>query len=304
MDDLVRAFYDVTFERDFLGRRGDSFQDLFASLMEARHPADFQRTRPWGNIGDRKNDGYIRSSKTLFQVYAPDELAAKATISKIDEDFREALAYWGTHVEKWVFVHNGRNGLGPPVLKHLLDLSRANPDKVIEHWGFAELSGQVQQLGLPGLQAIFGFAPTQRDVVRLGIADVQPLLKQIARLSSVSEPDVRPVPPEKVKWNLLSTGVATLLTAGMHRSDLVAQWFRSRGQVDPAFRDEVAAAFGAHYAGLRRAGRSPDEIFGDLQVFVGGSTRGTPSQEAAVLAVLAHFFETCDIFERPEGPSR
>jgi len=38
-----------------------------------------------GNAGDRKNDGYLRSERTLFQVYAPNEISANDATAKINE---------------------------------------------------------------------------------------------------------------------------------------------------------------------------------------------------------------------------
>jgi hypothetical protein len=63
--------------------------------------------------------------------------------------------------------------------------------------------------------------------------------------------------------------------------------------------DNVAASFKREYEAYREVGMVPDLIFGKLQEFAGGSQRGTPRYEAAVLAVLAFLFEQCDIFESP-----
>ena len=79
MDDITRAYYELKFQVAFLTAKGDAFQTLFEQVMGKAHPADFIPCRPWGNVGDRKNDGYLKSERTLFQVYAPNEwTAAKA----------------------------------------------------------------------------------------------------------------------------------------------------------------------------------------------------------------------------------
>jgi len=44
---------------------------------------------------------------------------------------------------------------------------------------------------------------------------------------------------------------------------------------------------------------TPDTIFGELRKFCGGFNALPPRQEGAVYAVLAYFFERCDIFEEP-----
>jgi hypothetical protein len=62
--------------------------------MSKAYPGDFIPCRPWGNVGDRKNDGYLKSERILFQVYAPNEMKMAETVKKIEEDFTEALPYW------------------------------------------------------------------------------------------------------------------------------------------------------------------------------------------------------------------
>ena len=47
-----------------------------------------------------------------------------------------------------------------------------------------------------------------------------------------------------------------------------------------------------------------DDIFSGLQKFIAGDAVASPSHQAATLAILAFFFEACEIFERPpEVPS-
>ena len=50
---------------------GQAFEDIFTVIMNYAEP-DFQSIKPWGNIGDRKNDGYIKSKGIFFQVFSPE----------------------------------------------------------------------------------------------------------------------------------------------------------------------------------------------------------------------------------------
>lgn len=75
----------------------------------------------------KKNDGYLSSTRTLFQCYAPNELAAKETIKKVHEDFQGALKYWKEYFDEWTFVHNAPDGrLAPNIIK---GVSRTTPTK-------------------------------------------------------------------------------------------------------------------------------------------------------------------------------
>lgn len=68
---LQDAYYEARFENAFLRAKGDEFQTFFERLMGLAYKADFMACRPWGNQGDRKNDGFLKSERRLFQVYAP-----------------------------------------------------------------------------------------------------------------------------------------------------------------------------------------------------------------------------------------
>jgi hypothetical protein len=295
MDAITRAFYELTFKVAFLEKKADEFQDFFSSVMEKRYPADFIRVRPWGNTGDRKNDGYLRSKRFLFQSYAPNQMKAAETIAKIDEDFNEALPYWKDYFRTWIFVHNSKDGLGPDVTRKLLELDMVHKDIRVTSWGFEELRHETFQLNQADLASLLGNAPSHQGMVNLGLSELAPILDQIEMLSATADPDLRPIPADKVEGNLLSDHVAILLKAGMSRADLVGKFFLSQ----PSKRDRIAETFQSYYQNLRKMGFAPDQIFSELQRFAGGDAVPSPSRQNGVLAILAYFFETCDIFERP-----
>ena len=294
MDSITQAFYRHRFEIAFLRKKGNAFQDFFADIMEKAHqPGDFVRVRPWGKEGDRKNDGYLTSTRTLFQVYAPNEMSASKAVAKMDEDFRGALAHWAHKFDHWVFVHNSVQGVGPQIHKKSLELE-AEGDVSVRAWGYEELHRIVETLDHAKLELLFGFAPTRASMMDLGLDALMPVLEQITAMPPQSAPDLRPPPADKLQRNMLSPHVTTLLTAGMARVDLLVLYFRDRQPL----RDEIAEAFHQRYVQLRDRAQGPDAIFTELQRFAGGSRVPSAAIQSAVLAVLAFFFEACDIFER------
>jgi len=160
MNDNTRAYYEGQLSHHFLTARADAFQTLFEKLMGKAHPADFIACRPWGKVGDRKNDGYLPSERTLFQVYAPNQMRAADAIAKIDEDFKGALSHWKEHFDNWVFVHNAHEGLSPQILDKLLELQSQHAPLKLASWGLEELRQRLQRIPLDGLQSLFGFPPT------------------------------------------------------------------------------------------------------------------------------------------------
>ncbi len=296
MNELEKAFYELNFELSFLKKKGNEFQNFFCDVMEFRYSNDFIRVRPWGKAGDQKNDGYLRSQRKLFQVYGPNELKVKDTIDKIDADFKGALPYWQEYFSSWVFVHNAKEGLPPQVCSKLLELSKNNSDIKIETFGYPEFREELFKLSENDISKLLGPVPTQTNFNNLGFDKLKIVLLAIGKQQPPIEPDIHPVPRDKLIVNRLSHNVEILIKAGMSKSNLVADFFSKWS--DPTLGDQIAKSFSDKYAELRSAGLSPDDIFMELHSYAGGEARKEPDHEAAVLAVLAYLFEECDIFER------
>ena len=99
---------------------GQSFEDLFTRIMQYAEP-DFQQIKPWGNIGDRKNDGYIPSKGIYFQVYAPEDISKSMNkaVEKLESDFSGLLEKW-EGVKEYHFVINNKYKGVPPQLAHAI----------------------------------------------------------------------------------------------------------------------------------------------------------------------------------------
>lgn len=250
-----------------------------------------------GNVGDRKCDGYLKSKKLLFQVYAPNELSAAETIAKIDEDFNGAIPFWNDFFDSWVFVHNSQGGLSPDVTEKLLRLAEiAKPVQVL-HWGFDEIRREVFQLPESELIRLLGYAPSNREMNKLRYDNIRAVLLHVSKREPSQNIDIRPVPGDKIKYNLLSPNVEILLNSGMRKANLVREFFQTYS--DPRYGDLVAANFKEKYQEIRKNIIDPDEIFHELQSFTAGEVRLDAGIECATLAILAYLFEECEIFERP-----
>lgn len=296
MDKYQRAYWELAFKAKFIELKGMAFQDFFAEVMEKGYPGgDFIRVRPWGKQGDRKNDGYLRSKRILFQVYSPNELKESETKSKIEEDFTGALPHWEDYFDTWVFVHNSREGLSPGVTKCLLSLDQNHKDLSVTSWGFEDLRREVFQLGAHDISAFLGPAPAPVDFVNIGFEKIKPILDMVARAKARPDVELTPVPRDKVQINRLSENAEMLIQLGRRRSHVVGKFLAS--YPDPQYGDEVVQTFRVEYENLRDLGLDPDRIFQKLQAFAGGETLGDPTHQAAVFTVLAYIFDKCDIFE-------
>ena len=294
--DLQQAYYELQFENLFLKSKGNSFQEFFEKLMGLAYKADFMACRPWGNRGDRKNDGFLKSEQQLFQVYAPNEMKESEAIKKITEDFVGAKEHWNSLFYKWAFVHNAENGLPPHVQKVLLDFEQKNGAITIDPWGLEELRAVFRKILLEDKQIWLGLAPTVETKIKLGFSDLQPVLENLATQPIQFDLPVNDVPQGKIEANALSESVKTLLKEGIIKADLIRQFFERWH--NPLFGEEIAESFRKQYRSVKEQKLTPNRRFHELQSWAGGEQRGTPEHE---LAVLAYYFERCDIFEEPRG---
>ncbi|MFZ2455294.1 MAG: ABC-three component system protein [Candidatus Altiarchaeia archaeon] len=294
MDPLAVAYVNYRFMTEFMQRKGSSFQDLFNTVMGMRYPQDFIKIKAWGAKGDEKNDGLLQSHKMLFQVYAPEKLIESKAISKIDEDFWGALDSWKGYFNTWVFVHNSQDGISPGTKKYLSDLESKQDTVKTASWGLEEIRSEVFKLNHEQLCILFGSLPSMNGMQNVTFEKIKIVLDVVARKTPTPDAEIRPVPKDKIEINGLSGNVETLLMAGMKKSKLVDRFFETYH--DPEYGDEVAKAFNDRYIELKRLDYPPDVIFSELLDFAGGR-QGDPGNMCAALAVLAHFFEECDIFE-------
>lgn len=297
MDRLTQAYYESRFENLFRAAKGNEFQTLFERLMGLAYKADFMACRPWGNHGDRKNDGFLKSERCLFQVYAPNEMTAKEAIKKITEDFDGAKLHWNQHFDKWVFAHNATDGLPPHVQTLLLDFEKVNSGITLEPWSLEEFRLIFRKLTIDDLVTWLGAAPTDETKASLGFGDLRPVLETLGLGPPPADAAVRDVPMGKIEANALSESVATLIKSGMAKTPVVEMFFAQWH--DETLGQRIAEAFRSEYQRLRSL-HTPNGVFAELQTWAGGRARGTPEHQMAVLAVIAYYFESCDIYEAPK----
>jgi len=287
--------YELQFRLKFAEGRGIAFQDFFNDLMERRDPG-FRRVRPWGNQGDRKNDGWSPASRTLFQVYAPTSFKASDLSRKLTEDFDGAEDYWEHHFDTWVFVHNDIDGLAPEVELKVAELDQRNENITCISWGREQIRRELVQLQDADLTAVLGPPITDVQFLSVSAASLQPLFEHldVAALS----PDAReigPVPVDKIERNGLGDAQTRLLTLGEAKMQLVDQYL-TRVSPLPSYQSDVSLVFAEKYGELRETLDNADDIFDNLVAWL---TAGVVKADRLVNAVtvLAYFFFTCQIFE-------
>ena len=71
MNDNEKYFAGILFENKIFKANWQAFEDLFTQVMGLLYE-DFRKVKAYGSDGDRKNDGFIPTTNTYFQCYAPE----------------------------------------------------------------------------------------------------------------------------------------------------------------------------------------------------------------------------------------
>lgn len=123
MDDITRAIARNMFHLQIYEADGQKFEDIFSKIMNHKY-IDFRQVCPYGNIGDKKNDGWIESEYTYFQVYAPFDIMKNINIAigKVNTDFKGLFQNWNhlNKIKKFYFVLNDKFKGSPPQLQQEL----------------------------------------------------------------------------------------------------------------------------------------------------------------------------------------
>jgi len=122
-----KALARIFFENRILKSDKQAFEDLFTEIMNYKED-DFRSIKPWGNIGDRKNDGYIKSKGIFYQVYAPENIenSYPSLIKKIKTDFDGLIKQWN-NIQEFYFVLNDKyKGVNPDSEKLLEQIKQDN----------------------------------------------------------------------------------------------------------------------------------------------------------------------------------
>ncbi len=267
--------------------------------MQNAYAGDFNKVKPYGKSGDLKCDGYLPSTRCVFQCYGPASMKEAKVIAKIKEDFFGALEHWGDKMREWQFVHNDKDGLTAAVVQVLDDLNNAHPDIMIGEWAWPQVRSVFDRLPDQALVELFGHPPTAMTIDQLGFEELRPVVNQIAK--GEADPSVVSMTPpsvSKLEKNSLDDDSAEFLRLGRRRVRLVEEYFAQHH--DPTIGDKIAKALQTQYEMLVDGGWHSNEILVELQRFAGWGSAGSSNHAAAILAVITYFFDRCDIFEDPD----
>lgn len=291
-----RAAWRMQFRLAYAEKQGSEFESFVRDLMELAFPGDFIPVAAAGSEGDRKCDGLLPSPRRFLQAYAPKTFNKNQLLHKINEDYRGAIEHWGDRFDIWTLVHNSREGLPPYAVERLHDLSVDDTSHhICEEWRYGQLVQVAMELSDDDLADLLGPPLRPADFLQVEIADIVDLLRAIEEVTPTEMAPINPVPHDKLQRNQFSRDYEDYLRQGMRRTDRVQRYFDEQvGR--PSYRDDLAARFTTKYRLLKDESYSSDAIVDELLAWIIPPPSSLKVQ-AAALAVIAYFFEQCDIFE-------
>lgn len=299
---ILSKFFELHLHRS----NGNEFQALFNELMTRSHDG-FVAVRPWGNHGDRGNDGYIPKELRFFQLFAPmNEPSPTVACTKAVQDFGKLeTAYPG--LKSYNFVLNDKfSGIPAPIAEQLHKLHKSKPAlQECEPMGAHALRKKFEALSIADQEMLVGQAPSSPpksfDFSALGA-----VLKELAD-SDVDEVDLTAIIlpaafDAKAEFNGFSDHVKMQLAQYARRISIVDRMLVARdASWSQAIADEVGTRYSSLPAELDADSRFWELIESIIPPIARGHTHSLKAYREAALLVVAKYFETCDVFENPNS---
>lgn len=305
----------MTQEEKFIARKlfqvevyrsdGSGFQTLFVRVMQASSPT-FRPVKPYGNQGDRKNDGFDDSTGAYYQVYAPESLENKIVeaVNKCQTDFDGLKAYWTPicPLQEFYFALNDKyKGVYPPIEKTLSEIEDKNPEIKCKPFLVKDLEDKFLLLPDAELINIIGIIP---GVEKIEQVDYSALTEVVNHLIEHSKPYTLdgtfnlPDFDEKIKFNNLSDNVSALLHTASYQLSVLEDFFEMNSMFS---RSELRNSFNKLYEEALTI--IPEQENRSDLVFFYILEQASPKKNRyvydAILVLMSYFFENCDIFEEP-----
>jgi len=275
---------------------GQKFEDLFSAIMNYKEP-DFTQIKPWGNIGDRKNDGCVLSKGIYFQVHAPEDVKKSyhEIIKKIQTDFSGLQSHWGNIQEFYYVLNDKYKGVNADALQLLETIKQSNSLNECKFIVAKDLENILYSFDDDQIMAIAGHIPDPANLTSLDYDILNEILEHLRgkSLNNEIEKIVAPDWDEKIKFNNLTINESVRLTNGYFQLGALSEYLKNNSDFTA---QELQNKINAVYIELTKS-YSGSGLFWELVNKI--SPRSSADYQASSIVIMSMYFETCDIFEEP-----
>lgn len=297
----------ILFKNKVLASNAQAFESLFTLVMQ-KNNGNFEQVKPYGNLGDFKNDGFDKTTGEYYQVYAPEDIEKANTIAnaenKLNADFNGLYDKWESicKIRKFNYVINDKYN-NAPVQVHtaILALGEKYPDVSFKLFLAKDLEDIFMQLSDDDLVSVVGPVPNPAD--RLDFSALTEVLNHLMNMNScdLSSDDLGIVPDfeEKIRFNNLSDRTACQLrTASYQVSGLEDFFKKNSAYAANIIQQKIVAAYQSALSTVDvNEPNYGDMVFYRLIELI--YPNGTLAIRNSILILMAYYFESCDIFKRP-----
>ena len=285
------------FQNKIFRADGQIFEDIFSAIMNYAE-TDFQQIKPWGNIGDRKNDGYIETKGIFYQVYAPEDIRKSYTnvVGKLKKDFDGLKAQWSPVNEFYFVVNDKYKGVNADCEKIIQEIKIS---RNLNDAGFLtakHLENILFELDDDQILLITGFIPDPAYIKHLDFSILNEVIGHIMKLPLKKDDKLKIVLPdwnEKIKLNVLSEFVSQLLSNGCFQLYSLDEYLKNNSDfLADSLRDKMNKLYSQE-----KENKSGDELF--WAIVNSASPKAERMYQTSVIVIMSKYFETCDIFEEP-----
>ena len=310
MNDNEKYFAGILFENKIFKANWQAFEDLFTQVMGLLYE-DFRKVKAYGSDGDRKNDGFIPTTNTYFQCYAPEDIQKSEAnlITKLNTDFKGLVNHWegeGFKVETFYFAVNDKDkGLSPSSYSELEKLKNSHTEVKIDFLLIPQLKRLFNELKKLQVMQVVGLIPTDEigdlDFWALGEV-ITNILKNQVPIDFNENYEDRKDFEDKIKLNGLTNRVSGILNTASHQEKAIESFIlENKKNSVQAIRDR----FVNYYNDSKLQHQNNIENYADKRFFFISNAASPDVQnennskkiQDAIFILMSYFFEACDIFE-------
>ncbi len=292
------------FQLKIYQKDGYEFQNFFTKIMN-KYDSEFTTIKTQGNLGDRKNDGYIPSKGIYYQVYAPEKIDAKEAMEKIENDLDGLMSYWDDlcKINEYNFVMNDKyKGAYPTINAKVLEMGK-------------KYNITTKLLLASQLESIF-FQLKDEDIIEilgniisvpmcnLSFLSLNDVIEGIMKLSfNSNESLITPAEmDEKIRFNNLNKEVSNILNQHSIYTGQLEEYFLNKGEFERAKVQQVLIGI---YEESKKYIKDDVEDSSSIRFFyiVDKIIPENPNISImnAIYILMSYYFEACDIFLNPNN---
>jgi hypothetical protein len=295
-----QMFKNKVFQKD-----GQAYEDFFVMVMQHHNP-NFRPVKAHGQFGDRKNDGFDKTTGTYYQVYAPEDLEKrkKKAAEKFKEDFDDLYKYWNdkvTPVREFFYVLNNKYRAVPQIIYPVLEeIKRKYSSVQVDILLNQDLEEIFLNLPDDKIYDIIGYIPDPQNMQVVDFTVMNQVIEYLLSIeSSYIKEDIPDKPDfeKKIVFNKLSAYPANLLRTGGYQASNLDEYFKYESQLKEILKKIFNNIYKRGLEVVPHGGDKNDTVF--FYILENASPNKKKPVQDAVLVLMSYYFEYCDIFEEP-----